>query len=104
MNYSSHANLMTYTWPDRQHANTILMKFDMPALPSGAHVDAATCILLVQSDATADASYAMAAHKVVGKPTDVTRAAGYTADGQLPGRRPAAARYSIGPGRSVAGI
>ena len=83
VNFSSHAKLMSYTWPDRQPANTILMKFDMPALPSGARVDAATLHLaLVESDATADASYAMAAHKVIGKPTDVTRATGYTADGQ----------------------
>ena len=30
VNYSGHANLWSYTWPDHQPANAILMKFDMP--------------------------------------------------------------------------
>ena len=82
-NYSSHANLWAYTWPDYQPANAILLKFDIPALPSGARVDEAKLHLaLVQSDASADAGYTMTAHKIVGKTPIIGGATGYTADGQ----------------------
>jgi hypothetical protein len=33
-NYSRHAMLMTYTWPDNKAANAIVMKFDLSALPA----------------------------------------------------------------------
>jgi Bacterial Ig domain len=81
-NYSADTRLMTFTWPDRQVANAILMKFDFSALPAGAIVQQATLYLaLVESDATADATYTVTAHKIVGKNPVLTAATGYTADG-----------------------
>ena len=82
VNYSTHPLLMAYTWPDNQIANTILLKFDLSALPAGATVEQAVVHLaLVESDTTADATYTMAAHKLVGMNPIVAAATGYTADG-----------------------
>src|SRR6185295_12470521 len=84
-NYSTHPLLMAYTWPDNQIANAILLKFDLSALPAGATVQQAVLTLsLAQSDTTADATYTMLAHKLVGKNPVVAAATGYTADGVTP--------------------
>ena len=80
-NYSTNPILATYTWPDYQVANTILMKFNLSALPAGARVEKATLRLaLVQSD-TVPETYTVTAHKLLAKKPDITRATGYTADG-----------------------
>ena len=84
INYSSGALLRTYTWPDYQTANAILMKFDLSTLPAGAVVEKATLNLaLVQSDAAAESTYTVTAHKLVGKNPDIAKATGYTADGAI---------------------
>jgi hypothetical protein len=81
-NYSSHTTLMTFTWPDHQVANAILMKFDLSGIPAGAVVQEATVSLaLVESDTAPDATYTVTAHKVVGKNPVIAAATGYTADG-----------------------
>src|SRR6478609_7276195 len=67
-NYSAQPLLTAYTWPDNQIANAILLKFDLSTLPAGATVQQAVVNLaLVESDATADATYTMTAYKMVGK-------------------------------------
>ena len=43
---------MTYTWPDNQVANAILMKFDLSAIPTGAAVTDATLRLALVSRMT----------------------------------------------------
>jgi hypothetical protein len=81
-NYSADPVLTTYTWPANQVANAILMKFDLSSVPAGAVVQSATLDLtLVGSDAAADATYTVTAHKVVAKNPVITAATGYTSDG-----------------------
>ena len=80
-NYSTSATLNTYTWPDNKIANAILMKFDLSPIPPGSIVTSATLQLaLVASDASPDPSYAVSAHKIVGKNPNITKATGYNAD------------------------
>src|SRR5205085_673906 len=67
---------------DRQVANAILMKFDISSIPAGATVQQATLgLALVGSDATADATYTVTVHKVIGTNPVITAATGYTSDG-----------------------
>lgn len=81
-NYSAHARLMTYTWPDRRAANAAVLKFDLTTLPAGAVVHEATLRLaLVDSDAAPGSTYFVSAHKIVGRNPAIDRATGYTADG-----------------------
>jgi hypothetical protein len=84
-NYSSDPMLMTYTWPDNQPANAILMKFDLSSVPAGAVVEQATLQLaLMQADTAADAMYTVSAHRVVNKNPVIASATGLTADGVTP--------------------
>lgn len=81
-NYSTATTLTTYTWPDQRVANAILMKFDLASLPANAVVQEATLQLaLVESDATADPTYAISVHKIVGRNPVITATTGYTFDG-----------------------
>src|SRR6185295_6509377 len=74
-NYSTNPALNTYTWPDFTVANAVVMKFDLSAVPAGAFVtDATLRLALVESDATADATYTVAAHKLLGKNPVIARA------------------------------
>jgi hypothetical protein len=85
VNYGTSTNLTTYTWPNDRAASAILMKFDFAALPAGAVVQEAKLHLnLVASDASVDAAYVVAAHKIVGKNAVLAAATGYTADGTTP--------------------
>src|SRR5205823_6323730 len=80
-NYSTSTTLTTYTWPDNRVANAILMKFDLSSLPAGATVQqAALNLALVESDATADATYTITANKLAKNPV-ISAATGYTRDG-----------------------
>src|SRR2546427_440736 len=84
-NYSTNAQLLTYTWPDNQVANAILMKFDLSAIPPAAVVSDATLQLaLVGNDAASETTYTITAHKVVGKSAVIAAATGFTADGVTP--------------------
>jgi Big-like domain-containing protein len=80
--YSTQQVLTTYTWPDFKVATAILMKFDLSALPMGAAVQTATLHLtLIQSDAAADTTYTVTAHKITGRNPNIAKATGYTSDG-----------------------
>jgi len=81
-NYSTDTLLKTYTWPDFQVANAVVMKFDLSTLPAGSMITSATLQLaLVESDASADPTYTVSAHKVLGKNPIIAKATGFTADG-----------------------
>jgi hypothetical protein len=81
-NYSADSVLMTYTWPDNQVANAIVLKFDLSALPPKAVVhDAKLHLALVTADATSDSNYTVTANKIVTKNPIIEAATGYTADG-----------------------
>ena len=83
--YSARPLLTAYTWPDNRVANAILLKFDLSTLPAGATVEQAVVKLaLVETDATADTTYTMMAHKLVGKNPVIAAATGYTTDGVTP--------------------
>lgn len=84
-NYSAQPTLMTYTWPERQVANAIAMKFDLSQIPAGALIEDATLYMsLIESDGSADTTYAIAAHRIVGRVPDIAKATGYTSDGATP--------------------
>ena len=81
-NYGTSTTLPVYTWPDNKVANAILMKFNLSAIPAGAVVTSATLRLsLVANDPKPEASYTVTAHKVLRRNPNITRATGYTADG-----------------------
>jgi chitodextrinase len=80
-NYSGDQLLTTYTWPDFQPANAVLMKFDLSSVPPGSIVHDATLLLsLVQSDATVTETYNVTASKVIGRNPVIQQATGYLAD------------------------
>jgi Bacterial Ig domain len=84
-NQSANAQLLTYTWPDHEVANAILMKFDPSSIPRAAVVTGATLQLaLVGSDAAPESTYTVTAHKVVGRNPAIAAATGYTANGVTP--------------------
>ena len=83
--------LNLYTWPANKIANVILMKFDLSGIPAGATIaDAQLNLYQVESDTTdepadppaftADATYAVGAHKPTVNP-NLALATGYTYDG-----------------------
>ncbi|MBI3804987.1 MAG: fibronectin type III domain-containing protein [Nitrospirae bacterium] len=79
---STDVTLNTYTWPDNQAANTVLMKFNLSSIPAGAVIQSATLNLsLVEADIEAEPTYTVTVHKVINKNPDLTRATGYTYDG-----------------------
>ena len=81
-NYSADPSLTTYTWPDFQPANAILMKFDLSLLPANAVVEEAQLFLaLTQSDGLPAPAYSVAASKVLNHNPVIALATGYTADG-----------------------
>jgi Big-like domain-containing protein len=81
-NNSTSDLLTTYTWPEYQTANAILMRFDLSAIPTGASVQDATLTMsLVQSDSGSDPTYTITAHKILNKTPMISGATGYTYDG-----------------------
>jgi len=83
--YAADTLLRLYTWPNDTIANVIVMKFDLTSIPAGSTISRATLSLyLFRSDASADPTYTVTAHKIVTKNPDVTRATGYTYDGVNP--------------------
>ena len=83
-NYSTATTLPTYTWPDYQVANAIVMKFDVSSLPAGAAVTSAKLHLaLVASDSKPEPTYTVTAHKVTGRNPNIAKTTGFSADGIL---------------------
>jgi len=81
-NYATGTTLNVYTWPNDTIANAIVMKFDVGGIPTGSTISSATLRLnLVESDATADPTYTVTAHKILNRNVDPARATGYTYDG-----------------------
>jgi len=77
-NYSTAATVGTYTWPDYQAANAILMKFDLSKLPAGAVIQSAKLRLsLVEADQKSTPTYNISAHKIIGGNPDLATATGY---------------------------
>jgi hypothetical protein len=84
-NHSTADTLNTYTWPDLQVANTILLKFDVSSIPTAAVIEEATLRLaLTGSDRDRDRAYTITAHKLLGLAPDLAKATGLTADGKTP--------------------
>jgi hypothetical protein len=84
-NYSTSTTLPVYTWPDRQPANAVVMKFDFSPLPAGATVTQATLHLaLVANDTSTDPSYTVTAHKILGKNPNIAKVTGFSVDGVVP--------------------
>jgi hypothetical protein len=82
VNHAVARTLSLYTWPDDTIANAIVMKFDLASIPARSFISSATLRLyLTQSDATADPTYTVTAHRIVNRNPDLTRATGYTYDG-----------------------
>src|SRR6185436_1485677 len=76
-NYVTAATLATYTWPNNQAANAILMKFDLTQLPAGALVTRARIRMnLVEADTRNTATYTIGAHKIIGRNPDLRTATG----------------------------
>src|SRR2546429_3172107 len=82
VSYATNTLLAVYTWPNDTIANAIVMKFDLASVPTGSTVSSATLSLyLTESDATADPTYTVTAHKIITRNADPARATGYTSDG-----------------------
>jgi len=79
-NYSQEVQLNSYTWPTDQIANTILMKWDLSAIPQGAAIQSATLSLFLQGNG-GDAAYDLSVHKVINKDPTISLATGFTYDG-----------------------
>ena len=85
VNYSADPNVMTYTWPDNQVANAIVMKFDLASVPPGSIVSDATLMLaLVESDLLPELTYNVSANKVINRDPVVAEANGNNADATTP--------------------
>jgi len=82
-NYSTSAQLNTYTWPADEVANAILMKFDLSGIPAGATIVSATLNLyLVESDTnTSYPSYNLSLNRIINHNPNLSMATGYTYDG-----------------------
>jgi hypothetical protein len=84
-NYSGSEILATYTWPDYQVANAIVMKFDLSAVPAGSVVTgAALHLALLDADLGPEATYAVGVHRILHGNLVVGSASGLTRDGATP--------------------
>jgi hypothetical protein len=76
----SQPQLITYTWPENMPANSVLIKFDLSQLPSGAQVQSAI-LTMYQIDAGGDDTYDVSVHQIINHNPDLAAANGYTYDG-----------------------
>jgi hypothetical protein len=79
INYRIEPTIHTYTWPDQQVANAILMKFNLSALPTSAVLEAAALTLALVDSDPSGAPYRVSVHKVIGKNPNLNQATGYRA-------------------------
>ncbi len=80
VNFSTDAILNTYTWPANTVANTIIIKWDLSALPSDTVVAEAT-LYLYQVDSRGDVAYDVGAHKIINVDPNITTCTWNTYDG-----------------------
>jgi hypothetical protein len=73
-------SLNTYTWPANTPANTILMQWDLSALPAGAQIQSATLSLYLTASG-GDASYLIPVSEVINKTPVIAKSNGATYDG-----------------------
>jgi hypothetical protein len=79
--YATDTTLRTYTWPANQVANAAILKFDLSSISAGSTItDAKLNLYLSESDATADATYSVAVHKIINKNPVLTQATGFKYD------------------------
>jgi hypothetical protein len=80
--HSNEALIHLYTWPANRIANAILLKFDLSAVASSATIAKATLrLFLLETDATADATYRATVHRLLRFNPDIALADGYTHNG-----------------------
>lgn len=72
--------LNTYTWPANTPSNTVLMQWDLSALPAGAQIQSATLSLYMTAGG-GDALYAVPVSEVINKTPVIAKSNGYTYDG-----------------------
>ena len=82
INFSSDA-LNTYTWPEDQVANAILMKVALAAIPTGAQVQSAVLYVYMNgfSETGGDDLYDVSVHKIINHNPQLSQCTGYTYDG-----------------------
>jgi hypothetical protein len=72
--------LNTYTWPANTPANTVLMQWNLSALPAGAQIQSATLSLYLTASG-GDSLYAVPVSEVIKKTPVIAKCNGYTYDG-----------------------
>jgi len=82
-NYSSENPLKTYTWPQDQVANAIIMKWDLSAIPASATIQDATLFLYLSSISGdgGDDPYELSVHKMVNYNPVISSCTGHAYDG-----------------------
>ena len=82
INFSSDA-LNTYTWPEDQVANAIIMKVALAAIPTGAQVQSAVLYVYMNgvSETGCDDLYDVSVHKIINHNPQLSQCTGYTYDG-----------------------
>lgn len=75
--------LETYTWPANTPSNSILMKWNLSALPANAVIQSATLYLYMDhmSGTGGDALYEIPVYPIINKSPKIASATGYTYDG-----------------------
>ncbi|MCK4825922.1 hypothetical protein KA005_59790, partial [bacterium] len=76
----THEYLNTYTWPQDKPANSIIMKWDLSAIPSSATIQDATLYLYLSS-AGGDDLYDLSVHKIINYNPVISACTGYTYNG-----------------------
>jgi hypothetical protein len=82
-NCASESLLNTYTWPQDQVANAIIMKWDLSAIPSSATIQDATVYLYLSNmdGDGGDELYDLTVHQIVNYDPVISACTGYTYDG-----------------------
>ncbi|HEX9757357.1 MAG TPA: fibronectin type III domain-containing protein [Nitrospiria bacterium] len=79
-NFSLDSQLKTYTWPQDQNANSILLKWDLSTIPSNVTIENATLSLYLEGSG-GDSSYDISTHRIINKNTAINQVNGLTFDG-----------------------
>ncbi|MFW6283332.1 MAG: DNRLRE domain-containing protein, partial [Minisyncoccales bacterium] len=80
-NLSQETTLNTYTWPENEIANAILMKADLSDLSSDITNIISAKLYLYQTDSGGDSNYDLSVHRIINHNPVISEANGYTYDG-----------------------